>query len=107
MWELTIFRRLVPAFIFVILGFIFYIGTKYVINGLYAGACNSGMDTSTWVLAPWFFGLMGIIVVWAYLLKGWLIVQGRHPTGLEEHRPKARKRTKVTPINFPLGPFGP
>lgn len=106
MWEVNLFKRLVPAFVALIVGFVFYLGVKYTINELYTGACNSGMNTASWLgIIRWFFAIMGVVVIWAFILKGWLIIQGRHPTGLEEPRVKARaKRSKVIPIQFPFGP---
>ena len=91
MWEINVFKRLVPAFAVLIMAVVLYITCKYVIAGMFAAFNASGQDPSTWGLAYWLFGLMGVIIVWFYCVRAFLIIKGRISTGMEEPRKPGRK----------------
>lgn len=101
MWELNIFKRLVPAFAVTLMAVMLYLISKYVINELFDSFNASGYDPSTWGLAYWIFGLMGVFIVWFWLVRAWLIIKGRISGGLEEPRKRPKKS------EFPTGPMPP
>lgn len=102
MWELNLFKRILPAFIVVIIGVVFYIATKYTVNDLFAyGYCATTMDASlnptTWGLAYWIFGLMGIWVFFVFAIKAWTIVTGRTTLGGgDREEAPMRRRSKMS-----------
>lgn len=110
MWELTIFKRLVPAFAVLVIGLVMYMGTKYVTNALMSVYCATTddplLDPTNWGLAYWIFGLFGIITMWCFILWGWLIIKGRMSSELgggdEERKPRKKPPTGFPPIS----PYG-
>lgn len=102
MWELNLFKRIVPAFALTIMAVVLYMITNYVVDGLFDAFNSSGYDPSTWGLASWLFAGMGIIVIWFYLLRAWLVIKGRISGGLDEPRTRSKK-----PEAPPVGPMPP
>lgn len=121
MWEIGVFKRIVPAFVIVLMAVILYIISKYAINGLmdaFGTASINGTlsatappmhnpttaDTAGWALAWWIFGLMGVFIVWFYLMKAWEVVKGHMPSGMDEPRkrgPKPKSEVDQGP-GFPI-----
>ena len=107
MWEWNVFKRIIPAFIALFLGVIFYIGTKYVISGMTSAFNATGYNPADWGLAWWVFGLMGVVVAWAFIMKGWLIISGRQSGtfGGGESDTPVRRKPKPTPMIQPIRRF--
>lgn len=96
MWEGNLIRRIVPAFVFIIMAIIMYIVGKYIIVNLVDAFNTSGYDPTTWGLAYWIMALFPVFIVWHYLLKAWTHVSGRVSWGSGGNRNRPRK-----PPQFP------
>ena len=107
MYESNMFRRLIPAFAVIFVGVVFYIATKYTVNGLFeysycaTMSTNPLLDPNSWGIATWIFRGMGMVVFVSFILWAWMIVTGRKSSGENEPR-KPRKVKELPPRKIGL-----